>query len=218
MNLRLLIHDGSPRQVPLDEGTITLGRSRSCTVQLEDPVLSRQHCAITVDEGRVVVADLGSSNGTFIEGNLIEVQSVEEGEVIELGSVCLLLVGSCTDLSTMELKNQRNTDRIEQLIALASDETSDLPSAGEELERSASRAPELLAEMATDHLVDELVTLLIRNNSPVRNALTCALDRMIREKILEKAADGDELKAMTKEIVEQELQSDSLDPEVGGAG
>ena len=66
MNFRLLIHDGSPRQVLLDEGTITLGRSRSCTVQLEDPILSRQHCAITVDDGRVVVADLGSSNGTFV--------------------------------------------------------------------------------------------------------------------------------------------------------
>ena len=218
MSLRLLIHDGSPRQVFLDEGTITLGRSRSCTVKLEDPLLSRQHCAITMDAGRVVVADLGSSNGTFVAGNPIEVQSVAEGDVIELGSVCVLLVGSGTDLANVELEDQRNPDRIEQLIEIASDETKDLPRAGEELERSAARAPGLLAEMATDHLVDELVTLLIRNQSPVRNALTRALDRMINEQILEQSADGEELRARTRKIVEQELDAEEFGRPAGSEG
>ena len=210
MNLRLLIHDGSPRQIPLDEGTITLGRSRSCNVQLEDPVLSRQHCAITVDEGRVVVADLGSSNGTFVQGDLIEVQTVEQGEVIELGSVCLLLVGTGTDISKMDPEKQRNPDRIKQLIEIAADEAQDLPLAGEELQRSASRAPELIAEISSDHLIDELVTLLIRNHPGIRNALTGALDRMIRDKILEKSIDGEDLRARTRAIIEQELKSDDF--------
>jgi hypothetical protein len=207
MNLRLLIHDGSPRQIPLAEGTTTLGRSRSCTIQLEDPVLSRQHCAITVDEGRVVVADLGSSNGTFVNGNIVEVLRVQEGNSIELGSVCLLLIGVATDFSTLNLDQLKNPDRIAELIQLASDETRDLPMVGEELERSASRSPELLAEMASDHLIDELVTLLIRNHLPVRDALTHALDRMISEKVLENSSDGDELRARVGEIVQQELES-----------
>ncbi|HIC24225.1 MAG: hypothetical protein COB10_10495 [Planctomycetota bacterium] len=214
MNLRLLIHDGSPRQIPLDEGTITLGRSRSCTVQLEDPILSRQHCAITVDKGRVVVADLGSSNGTFVQGDLIEVRTIEQGEVIELGSVCLLLVGTSTDFSTLDPGKQRNPDRIEQLIELAKDGAQDLPRAGEELQRSASRAPQLIAEISSDHLIDELVTLLIRNHPGIRNALTGALDRMISDKILEKSTDGEELRARTRAIIEQELKSENFgDPD-----
>ena len=210
MKLRLLIHDGSPRQVPLEEGTITLGRSRSCNVKLEDPILSRQHCAITVDEGRVVVADLGSSNGTFVAGNPIEVQEIEPGEVVELGSVCLLLIDSGTDLSKLGARTQRNPDRIEQLIELASDGADDLPMAGEELERSASRAPDLLAQIASDHLIDELVTLLIRNHPAIRNALTAALDRMISDKILEKVTDAEELRSTTRTIIEEELKSEDF--------
>ena len=151
-----------------------------------------------------------------ISGVLTEPLSVKEGDVIELGSVCVLLIGSGTDLSTMELKNHRNPDRIEQLIEIASDETKDLPRAGEELERSAARAPGLLAEMASDHLVDELVTLLIRNQSPVRNALTRALDRMISEQILEKSVDGAELRSRTRRIVEQELDVEQFGGEAGG--
>ena len=39
--------------IDLDQGTLILGRSGSCSVTLSDPVLSRQHCAITRDANRV---------------------------------------------------------------------------------------------------------------------------------------------------------------------
>ncbi|MGE4619427.1 MAG: hypothetical protein AAEJ04_06410, partial [Planctomycetota bacterium] len=146
-------------------------------------------------------------NGTFVNGNRVEVLRIEEGQLVELGSVCLLLIGVATDLLTLNLDSLRNPDRIAELIQVASDETSDLPMAGEELERSALRSPDLLAEMASDHLIDELVTLLIRNHMPVRDALTHALDRMISEKILENSSDRDDLRAQVQEIVQQELES-----------
>jgi len=214
MKLYLLIHDGIPRRVPLEEGTITLGRSRGCHVKLDDPHLSRQHCALTVDEGRIVVADLGSSNGTFVGGESVEVRDLCHGDVIELGSVCLLPVTSETDLTRLDRSALRNLDRLDELVELAAEKIHNLPSAGDDLQRSAGRAPQLLADIATDHLVDELVSLLIRSHSVTRNALSKALDRMIGEQLLEKSADVASLRAAVKKIVVEEIESSGID---GGA-
>ncbi|MEV0262251.1 FtsK/SpoIIIE domain-containing protein [Streptomyces sp. NPDC050617] len=53
----------------LHGGRIDVGRSANADVPLDDPDVSRLHCAVTVtDEGRVTVADLGSTNGTTLDG------------------------------------------------------------------------------------------------------------------------------------------------------
>ena len=211
MDFRLLIHDGTPRQMPLDEGTITLGRSRSCGVQLEDPILSRQHCALTIDAGRLVVADLGSSNGTYVGGERVNVRDVAVGEVIELGSVCMIALEINGDLPEMNCQGLRNQDRISELVAMAADESQDLPRAGEELNRSAQRSSNLLAEIAADHLVDELVTLLIRSHPSRRNAFARALDRMIGDKLLESCVDREQLKEAARKIVKDEIAAADLE-------
>ncbi len=49
-----------------------LGRSRGCTLRLpSDGTVSRQHCLIEVDDGRAWVQDLGSLNGTLVNGEKI---------------------------------------------------------------------------------------------------------------------------------------------------
>src|SRR6478609_5256415 len=53
----------------LHGGQIRIGRSAEADVPLDDPDVSRLHCAVTVSEdGRVSVADLGSTNGTSLDG------------------------------------------------------------------------------------------------------------------------------------------------------
>ncbi|RSS79623.1 FtsK/SpoIIIE domain-containing protein [Streptomyces sp. WAC06614] len=53
----------------LHPGAIRIGRSAEADVPLDDPDVSRLHCAVTVTEdGRVTVADLGSTNGTTLDG------------------------------------------------------------------------------------------------------------------------------------------------------
>ena len=74
----------------LTEGTLVLGRSGSCSVTLSDPILSRQHCAITREGTRVTCSDLGSSNGTYLDGALIERADLVHGSVIEIGESAVL--------------------------------------------------------------------------------------------------------------------------------
>ncbi|NGO78341.1 FHA domain-containing protein [Streptomyces sp. YC504] len=53
----------------LHGGKITIGRSADADVPLDDPDVSRLHCAVTLaDDGRVSVTDLGSTNGTVLDG------------------------------------------------------------------------------------------------------------------------------------------------------
>ncbi|UCG22689.1 MAG: FHA domain-containing protein, partial [Chloroflexota bacterium] len=70
----IVVHqDPATQQVfPLTEGVITLGRESNNDVVLIDPEASRKHAQISFQAGRYVVEDLGSTNGTFVNGRQIQ--------------------------------------------------------------------------------------------------------------------------------------------------
>lgn len=66
------------KSVSLLEGkSITLGRNRDIELPLPDLKLSRRHCQITLRSGKGLVCDLGSTNGTFLNGTRISTNEVE---------------------------------------------------------------------------------------------------------------------------------------------
>lgn len=71
-------------------GPITIGRAGDCTVAVRDVLLSRRHCQIEPLLDRWVISDLGSKNGTFIEGQRVDRKTLEDGDVVRIGrtSVC----------------------------------------------------------------------------------------------------------------------------------
>nr|WSW68950.1 FtsK/SpoIIIE domain-containing protein [Streptomyces sp. NBC_00995] len=78
----------------LHGGQIRIGRSADADVPLDDPDVSRLHCAVTVSaEGRVSVADLGSTNGTTLDGTDIRDRPVRlnPGALLRLGESTLRL-------------------------------------------------------------------------------------------------------------------------------
>jgi hypothetical protein len=56
------------REIELGEGRFVIGRSQSCDLPLEDPLVSRRHACILSTEVEVTVEDLGSRNGTLLNG------------------------------------------------------------------------------------------------------------------------------------------------------
>ncbi|MDX3355381.1 FtsK/SpoIIIE domain-containing protein [Streptomyces sp. ME01-24h] len=78
----------------LQGGRIRVGRSADADVPLDDPDVSRLHCAVTVDgEGRVTVADLGSTNGTALDGAPVGERPVPfpAGALLRIGESTLRL-------------------------------------------------------------------------------------------------------------------------------
>jgi hypothetical protein len=58
-----------PREYDLPVGRFVIGRAESCELPLDDPLVSRQHVALVVDEHTVTVEDLGSRNGVKVNGS-----------------------------------------------------------------------------------------------------------------------------------------------------
>ncbi|MFE0578279.1 FHA domain-containing protein [Streptomyces sp. NPDC058866] len=78
----------------LHGGQIRVGRSADADVPLDDPDVSRMHCAVTViGGGRVAVADLGSTNGTAVDGSPVGLQPVAlpPGALLRVGESTLRL-------------------------------------------------------------------------------------------------------------------------------
>ncbi len=81
----LLLIDG--KRLVVGPGGATLGRSRQCDVVLDDPNVSRQHAEIRPRGGSWVLSDLGSTNGSCLNGRRIEgPEVVKPGDEIELGT------------------------------------------------------------------------------------------------------------------------------------
>jgi pSer/pThr/pTyr-binding forkhead associated (FHA) protein len=61
-------------------GSTVIGRDPSAGIVVEDPEVSRRHASISLDDEGVVVTDLGSLNGTWVEG-----ERIDEPRVLSLG-------------------------------------------------------------------------------------------------------------------------------------
>jgi hypothetical protein len=84
----LLLLDG--RRLVVGAEGVTIGRSRGCDIVLDDPNVSRRHAEIRPRGGSWVLVDLGSTNGSRLNGRSVEgSEVVKPGDEIELGSTRL---------------------------------------------------------------------------------------------------------------------------------
>jgi hypothetical protein len=84
----LLMVDG--RRVEVGPAGATIGRSRQCDVVLRDPNVSRQHAEIRPRGGSWVLTDLGSTNGSSLNGRRIDgPEVIQPGDQIELGTAVI---------------------------------------------------------------------------------------------------------------------------------
>lgn len=66
----------------------TVGRGRDCSIMLRHPLVSRQHCEIFEAGGALLVRDLGSLNGTFVNNQRIEGDApLQPGQLLTIGTV-----------------------------------------------------------------------------------------------------------------------------------
>ena len=80
----------APIELPAGESVI--GRSRSCTVQIAETTVSRQHAIFVVEPGKVRLRDLGSSNGTFVNGGRVDGEiPLADGDRVVVGETEIVL-------------------------------------------------------------------------------------------------------------------------------
>jgi pSer/pThr/pTyr-binding forkhead associated (FHA) protein len=76
---------GLPEAHDLLRATLLIGRSSACQLVLADDTVSRRHAELRAEGGRWLLRDLGSSNGTYLNGRRVIEAEVRPGDLLHLG-------------------------------------------------------------------------------------------------------------------------------------
>lgn len=81
------------QEVIIDRDKVLFGRDRKeVDFVLEDAKVSRKHCIFILEKGNLVVEDLGSRNGTFVNGEKVQRKTLNSGDIVTLGDVRMKIV------------------------------------------------------------------------------------------------------------------------------
>lgn len=84
--------DRSGQRLDVDGG-LTIGRSGDCDLTLQDTYLSSRHARLANDDGDLSIEDLGSTNGTYVNQELVKGRvRLERGDVVQVGGVLFEVV------------------------------------------------------------------------------------------------------------------------------
>jgi hypothetical protein len=121
----------------------TIGRGRGATIMLPHPLVSRTHCELYESDGRLMVRDLGSLNGTFVNNQRVTESALPAGELLTVGTVTFRAVYETDDEAVgppsgpaPEMKSGRpqDTDPAATLRANATTSASKTPAAPHDVE------------------------------------------------------------------------------------
>jgi pSer/pThr/pTyr-binding forkhead associated (FHA) protein len=83
MTLRLVCLDGHA-DISLDRAIVVVGRHRWCDARIASPRVSRRHCCLALENEWILVRDLGSTNGTRINGQQVETGVLRPGDELSI--------------------------------------------------------------------------------------------------------------------------------------
>ena len=90
------------RRVDLQRPVVSLGREGSNTIQLHDSEVSRNHAEVRNQDSTFLLVDLESSNGTFVNGDIITERVLQNGDAVQIGRT-LMLFTQAEDSSSIDL-------------------------------------------------------------------------------------------------------------------
>ena len=115
---RIVAVDGSQRSVDASTSELTIGSAAGNQLVLDDPTVSRHHCVIRVTPRGCELRDLGSTNGTWLAGHLIEAAYLRPGSTFRAGTVSLRFEQLEDDVREALSEDDRFGDAIGQSPAM----------------------------------------------------------------------------------------------------
>ncbi len=97
---------------------LIIGRSSELDIVLVEDMVSRKHAKITLSGGKITIEDLGSTNGTFVNGEKVKSSRIKEGDRILVGTSILKLVKA--GANAMELSDAQVKQNLEQVAVVQS--------------------------------------------------------------------------------------------------
>jgi len=92
--LVVIYGDDMGRRVPLAKEQLIIGRSSKCELQVDQESVSRNHARITYDDKSYVIQDLGSTNGTYVNDELVDSIALRDGDQLKIGRTIFKFISS----------------------------------------------------------------------------------------------------------------------------
>ncbi|TWT96383.1 FHA domain-containing protein [Neorhodopirellula pilleata] len=97
MQIKLRVQSGSHagKEIEVNQDTFLIGRSDSCQLRPKSESVSRKHCILAIKDGRVLVQDLKSRNGTFVNEKRLppdKAKVLKDGDILRVGKLSFGLV------------------------------------------------------------------------------------------------------------------------------
>jgi pSer/pThr/pTyr-binding forkhead associated (FHA) protein len=148
MDLRLLVLQGKPQgsELPVHHSPFVIGRGPECHLRPNSDMVSRRHCALIIHGREVHIRDLGSTNGTIVDGErLTQDLILADGDIFQVGPLIFQVVirdtvqadqptvGPAPNVaqSTQRERGAEPNAKIDEIVQwLVSDSKNDIPTSG----------------------------------------------------------------------------------------
>jgi pSer/pThr/pTyr-binding forkhead associated (FHA) protein len=112
------LNAGSAPAVLISRPVILIGRHVECDVRIDSPQVSRRHCCLAMAYDRLVIRDLGSSNGVRVNGRVVDEARLTPGDEVAIAQFLYRLVG---DGPAPNSAPSKSAQRDEPLIDISDD-------------------------------------------------------------------------------------------------
>jgi len=129
VDLILLKNGDSRKRFSLPSTVTVVGRRQDCDLCVPLMVISRRHCQITMEEEIVKIRDLGSRNGTFVNGERIDETLICAGDEIQIGPLKFVVQvdGDPQDASIKGMAEEENVSKGTNHSKVSTDDADILP-------------------------------------------------------------------------------------------
>jgi pSer/pThr/pTyr-binding forkhead associated (FHA) protein len=208
MGIEIIVTDGMQKQyIKLGLKPLILGRSSKCHITVSDGMISGKHLAVWIsNSGKAVIKDLGSTNGTFFNGNKIQESYIHLDDMIQMGKVTISLNPSAmsSDEKGLHTRDFQKTNITFLNMSINSG------SGGETILGRLRREKKERADLAKKKSCSD--SSLIRTNivSPknIEKEPTNIREKLIWKKQEEEEGEREKLKALRKQKTRQSLVDD----------
>ncbi|MBI5686892.1 MAG: FHA domain-containing protein [Verrucomicrobia bacterium] len=115
--MAFLIHrtaEGEDIKLPITTKPIVLGRGIETDIRVEDDEVSRAHCAVWLETEKLLVKDLRSRNGTFVNGERVSEAEVKPGDSVRIGHCEFAIEGDLPQKGMSTIMRETEKEMMDQ--------------------------------------------------------------------------------------------------------
>jgi pSer/pThr/pTyr-binding forkhead associated (FHA) protein len=141
LSLQVAVGKAAGKIIPVSGPEFVIGRDPDCHLRPASPIISKRHCALLMQEGRAVIKDFASTNGTLVNGERIEGEhELKNQDILKVGPLEFLVMLDLPEKVSLSkptpvpaAKSEEDEAIAEMLLAMQDDSATPTPTATDQV-------------------------------------------------------------------------------------